>query len=60
MHVTYSETIKGVGLFNGALPFGGLPGGYQSAVDLVNEYSTAGTIDNISNLNDSPVYIIGG
>lgn len=59
MHVIHSSTIKGVGLFNGGVSFGGYENA-TAAQERVNTLDAAGSIDPVSNVANSPVYIFGG
>ena len=59
MHVIFSETIKGSGLIDGTTYYGRQPGN-DAAVNInqAKSFSSKGKIDNVSNLNGHPVYVL--
>ena len=74
LHVMYSESFKGVGLVNGGgyangdfMDNAGIFEYQRTATELgdlsfeyASNYSTAGEIDDIANLNGQPVMIFSG
>ena len=63
LHIVYSDTIKGVGLYEGG-PYGqkftNFNGTLEVWKDLIKEASDSGNIADTSNIKDSPVMIVSG
>jgi predicted esterase len=71
MHIIYSDRIKGIGFHEGGPYYSTILKGYllnQTSADEISQSGIRaaelnqdyGLIDNLSNIKDSPVYIIGG
>ena len=63
LHIVYSDTIKGVGLYEGG-PYGSsfldFDGTLESWKELTTKASTAGSIADTANIKNSPVMIVSG